>query len=49
MEKKQFSQKESQLLELLDKGINRPSTSPWPSPIVVVQKKDGSSRLCVDY
>ncbi len=47
MEKQQFI--ESQVQELLDKGIIRPSTSPWASPVVVVQKKDGGSRFCVDY
>lgn len=47
MEKQQFI--ESQVQELLDKGINQPSTSPWASPNVVVQKKDEGSRFCVDY
>ena len=35
--------------DLLARGIIRPSTSPWASPIVVVRKKSGELRLCVDY
>ena len=38
-----------QIQELLHKGHIRPSSSPCGSPIVLVQKKDGTWRLCIDY
>ena len=37
------------LEEMLQKNVISPSTSPWASPIVLVRKKDGSTRFCVDY
>ena len=35
--------------EMLERDLIQPSKSPWASPIVVVAKKDGSTRFCVDY
>ena len=34
---------------MLEKDVIQPSTSPWASPIMLVQKKHGTLRLCVDY
>ncbi|WVY91911.1 hypothetical protein V8G54_037425 [Vigna mungo] len=36
-------------LDLLEKKFIRPSVSPWGAPVLLVKKKDGSSRLCIDY
>jgi len=32
-----------------EQGVVQPSSSPWASTIVLVPKKDGSHRFCVDY
>ena len=39
----------TQLQELLEKGMIRPSVSPWGAPVLFVKKKDGSMKLCIDY
>ncbi|KAL8134563.1 hypothetical protein AgCh_009545 [Apium graveolens] len=39
----------TQLQELLDKGMIRPSVSLWGAPVLFVKKKDGSMRLYIDY
>ncbi|GFX03516.1 retrovirus-related Pol polyprotein from transposon 17.6 [Trichonephila clavipes] len=38
-----------QIEEWLNEGIIHPSSSEYKSPIVMVKKKDGSSRMCIDY
>ncbi|MGB2685899.1 MAG: pol polyprotein, partial [Olleya sp.] len=49
MSKKELDALRGYIDENLEKGFIRESTSPAGSPVLFVQKKDGSLRLCVDY
>ena len=45
----QYDEVRALLKEMLEAGVIRESHRPYASPIVVVKKKDGSLRLCIDY
>lgn len=47
MSKQQFI--DDEVASMIARGIVRPSTSPWAAPVVLVPKKDGRMRFCVDY
>ncbi|XP_041484593.1 uncharacterized protein LOC121431153 [Lytechinus variegatus] len=40
---------DSQIESMLERGVIDPSGSPWASNVVLVRKKDGTKRFCVDY
>jgi hypothetical protein len=49
MEIDELEELKKQIKELQDKGFIRPSSSPWKAPVIFVDKKDGTQRMCVDY
>ena len=40
---------EEAIKELLELGLIRPSSIPYASPIGMVNKKDGTLRMCIDF
>jgi hypothetical protein len=40
---------EKQVQDLLAQNLIQPSTSPYGAPVLLVKKKDGSMRMCIDY
>jgi hypothetical protein len=49
MDVKDLSELMKQIEELLAKGFIHPSSSPWGAPVIFVDKKDGTRRMCLDY
>ena len=44
-----FTELQQHLKTMLDSGVIRKSHSPWASNIVLVKKKDGKLRFCIDF
>ena len=49
MSPQKMKKEEECVTEMLTGGQIEPSNSLWPSPVVLVTKKDGGTRFCVDY
>jgi hypothetical protein len=49
MNPQELEELKKQLADMPSKGLIRPSASPWGSPVLFVDKRDGTIRLCVDY
>ena len=43
-----YNEVKAYIQEMLDVGATQTSNSPWASAVVLVQKKDGKLRFCID-
>ena len=49
MPPQELEELKKQIRELQAQGFICPSSSPWGAPVLFVEKKDGTLRMCVDY
>jgi hypothetical protein len=49
MSSTQLIELKKQIKELLEKRFIHPSSSPWGTPVIFVEKKDDTQRMCVEY
>jgi hypothetical protein len=49
MSVKELVELKKQIAELQSNGFIHPSSSPWRAPMLFIEKKDGTQRMCVDY
>jgi len=49
MAPEELAELKKQIEDFLEKKFIKPSASLWGAPVLLVKKKDGSYRLCVDY
>jgi hypothetical protein len=49
LSEKELAELKTQLEDLINRGFITPSTSPYAAPVLFVPKKDGTSRMVIDY
>jgi hypothetical protein len=49
MSVEELKELKKQLMELQEAGYIRPNSSPCGAPVLIVQKREGSQGMCVDY